>query len=355
MKYFNEYIVNTNQLIDNLNIIKSQINTNTKFCAVVKGNAYGLGVKTVCESLKGKVDFFAVACLTEALKIREFDKETKILILGLVDIDDLNICNEKNISISIGDNEYLYKVKNTNISIHLQVNTGLNRFGYKTITEFKKALKYIDKNNLCLEGVYSHFATKFNDVNFINKQFFRFWQYKNLVKNNNVIFHISNSFAITLNNGFNLDMVRSGFLLYGQTENKIGCKPILEIKSKIIHVFTAKRGETIGYDRTYKLTKNTKIGVIPIGYADGLNRKLSNKFYVLIKGCWCKIVGLICMDVFMVELSNVNVDVGDEVVILGKSGNNQITLQDYAKILDTTAYEVMLKFNYNRMNYLIKK
>ena len=122
----------------------------------------------------------------------------------------------------------------------------------------------------------------------------------------------------------------------------------------MLNVFDVKRGDTIGYDRTFVVSKSMKIGVVPLGYADGYDRRLSNNFYVLVGGEKCRILGNICMDCFMVDLTTVDAKVGDTVVILGKQKQNSITLQDIADILQTSPYEVMLKFNYKRMNYITK-
>lgn len=357
MKSFNNFIVNIEILKNNALNIKKHIGKNTKFCAVVKANGYGIGLETVCKSLKGIADFFACACLKEALSIRVFDKNTPILILGYIDNNDLNIIYRNNISISIGSYQQLCEIKKYSkhkINIHLQINTGLNRFGIRTIKEFKKCINFINSsNNLNLEGVYSHFATKDNDITFINKQFLRFLQFKKIVNNKNVIFHIANSYATIHSKSIHLDMVRSGYLLYGYTKNNIDNKPVLKITSKIINVMSVRKGDTIGYDRTYVCSKSMKVGVVPIGYADGLNRKLSNNFSLLVKDKKCPILGRVCMDVVMIDITNVEAQVGDNVIILGTDKDNSIYLNDFEKAIDTSGYEILCNFNYKRMNYII--
>ncbi|MGN0961540.1 MAG: alanine racemase, partial [Christensenellales bacterium] len=249
MKCFNNFIVNTDNLKNNARNIKEYIGDNCKFCAVVKANAYGIGLETACKALFGIADFFACACLKEALSIRVFDKETPILILGRISKEDYKIISDNNISISVGELdslENLSKLINSRINIHLQVNTGLNRFGFRNLNEFKKALKIISDNKLInLEGVYSHFATKKNDITFINKQFLRFLQFKKKVTKKDVIFHIANSYATIHSNKYHLNMVRNGFLLYGNINNKVGNLPILSITSQIISTIQVKKGDTI--------------------------------------------------------------------------------------------------------------
>ncbi len=359
MKSFNDFVIDKKVIRRNALNIKSMLGRDVKFCAVVKANAYGLGCETVCKAIYGIADFFAVANVFEGLQIRVFDKITPIIVLGMVDIDNCILCANNNISISISNLQQLERVNDfcqgnqLQIKIHLQVNTGLNRFGFATITHFNKALKLIDKSDfLKLEGVYSHFATKENDMFFMKKQFLRFNQFKKMVKFDNVIFHIANSYATICNDKYHLNMVRNGFLLYGGRVDN-GNKFPLKIKSRLINISKIKKGDSIGYDRTFVAQKTMTIGVVPLGYADGYDRKLSNKFYVLIGGEKCPILGNICMDCFMVDISHINAKLGDEVVVLGKQKSKEITIFDLANILETSPYEIMLKFNYKRMNYIV--
>lgn len=358
MKCFNEFVVDVLQLRKNGKNIKSFIGDKVKYCAVVKADGYGAGLETVCKGLRGIADFFACACLKEALRIRSVDMHTPILILGMISTDDLRLISDNNISISVGSIGALEEIvakAEKRINIHLQINTGLNRFGIRTLKELAKSLKIIDgSENVNLEGMYSHFATKSEDKLFINKQYMRFLRFKERLKGRNVICHIANSYATLNCKNTHLDMVRDGYLTYGYMHNKLGNVPITKVYSHIVHIHDVKKGDTIGYDRTFVATKSMRIAVIPIGYADGLNRRLSNKFYVLIKGMRCQIVGRICMDVCMVDISNANAGVGDRVVILGNCGSDCISIENMASVIDTSPYEVICNFRYTRMNYIAK-
>ena len=254
MKCFNDYIVDTKILKSNAENIKNNIGPSCKFCAVVKANAYGIGLETVCKTLYGIADFFAVANIKEAMSIRVFDKKSKILILGYIDNNQIEVISNNNISISVGSVDQLQELSNINtpIKIHLQINTGLNRYGIRTINEYKQCIKLINNNNnLILEGVYSHFATKQNDVKFAYKQYLRFTQFKRIYVGDNIIYHIANSFATEYSKNFHMNMVRSGFLLYGYAKNNIGNKPVMSICSKIINIIPVRKGDSIGYDRTF--------------------------------------------------------------------------------------------------------
>lgn len=356
MKSYSDYIVNLTKLKQNCLNVKKDLAKDTKICAIVKADAYGIGSEIVCKTLYGYVDFFGVATLDEALSIRMFDRITPILILGLVSIDQIEICSENNISISVSSIDQLKGIKNLQkkINIHIQINTGLNRYGIRSLVEFKKILKLIDDDdNLVLEGIYSHFATKQKDRLFINIQFYKFLQFKNIVKSRNIICHIANSYATSIGDKYHLDMVRNGFSLYvGNAHDNDNL--VINIKSSVININQLKKGDSIGYDRTKIAKSKMTIAVVPIGYADGFDRRLSNNFSVIIKDKKCPIVGMVCMDVFMVDVTDIDVDVGDEVVILGSSKNHSITLEDYAKALDTSPYEILLKFNHKRMNYILK-
>ena len=358
MKCFNDYVVDVNNLKNNAQTIKSYIGNSCKLCAVVKADAYGLGLEVICKSLNGLVDFFAVACLKEALKIRVFNKYTPILILSCVDKEDYNIVAEQNISISVGDIDTIENLVNYSgkqINIHLQVNTGLNRFGFRTIKDFVRAMNIINNNqNLHLEGVYSHFATKKNDISFINKQYLRFLQFKRKVNNTQVICHIANSYAV-LDKKYHLDMVRCGYLLYGLNKCEISTKPVLSIHARIISIAKVKKGDTIGYDRTFKAIKPMKIGVVSVGYADGYNRLLSNKGHVVINGKKLAVVGMICMDVFMVDITNTNVQVGDKVTLISNDLESGVSIVNLAQIINVSPYEFMCNWNHKRMNYIIKQ
>ena len=356
MKSYTDFIVNISQIRNNILNIKKHIGNDVKFCAVVKANAYSHGLISIARNISDIVDYFAVACLKEAETIRLVDKKTNILILSRVEKDDLAWCRENNVCISIGSYLQLihYGEELQGVKIHLQVNTGLNRFGFRSIVEFKKSINYIDTHSFVLEGVYSHFATKSEDKSFIKRQNYKFMQFKNILKDRDIIFHIANSYVTIFSKDYHYNMVRNGFLMYGCTGEDIGNKSAIEIKSQVIHIGKVRKGDTIGYDRTYRAKSSMTIAVVPVGYADGFDRNLSNNFSVLINGKWCKVVGLVCMDVFMVDITDMDISVGDKVTLLGKDGDNMVTLNHYAQALHTSPYAVLLGFNYKRMNYILK-
>lgn len=360
MESFSNWLVDVGLLKQNAINIKNAIN-GKKFCAVVKADAYGLGVATVCKCLFSIADYFAVSNINEALEIRSFDLKTPIIILGVIDKSMVKVCQKNNIMASVSNLDKIDELEDackktqSKIDIHLQINTGLNRYGFSSLDQFEQAVMKIQQSkHLKLSGVYSHFATKNQDVNFMKEQFYLFKVFQNSIKNQNVTFHMANSFGTLLSRCLHLNMVRCGFLTYGGTENEIGNEFVLSITSKIVNILHVEAGQTIGYDRKFVAKKPMKIAVVPLGYADGMDRRLSGNLSVLVNKTYCKIVGNICMDVFMIDVSNANAKMYDTVVVLGKQGDKQITINDFAAAMNASPYEALLKLNYKRMNYITK-
>ncbi len=358
MRKYNKYVINIDNLECNINLIRRILRDKVKLCAVVKADAYGLGVRNVVPVIDKYVDFYAVANLDEAMEIRALGVDTNILILSPVSIDDIDTCAKNNISISVSDNDYLRAVLahlHSTVKVHLKVNTGLNRFGFKDVAEFAKAVKFIKKsNNIILQGVFTHFATKKNDIEFINIQKNIFNEFAKLVPQY-VIRHCANSFATMLSSTNQMDMVRVGANMYGDIRGDgLPLKDVLSIKSEVVFISDVSKHQTIGYDRTYKCHRRSKIAVVPMGYADGIDRNLSNKFYVLINGEKAPIVGNICMDCFMIDVTDIkNVYVGSEVVVLGSSYDEEIRLNDVAERLNRSAYDVLLNYKYHRCEQVL--
>lgn len=362
MKKFNNFVINQSHLVNNVKNIKSYVGNNVLVCAMVKANAYGHGIKGICSTIKNYVDYFGVATLCEAKEIRSFDKTTPILIVGLTSIKYINWCAKNNVSVTINTLEEIEEINKTltskNLKIHFKVNTGLNRIGFNSKKVFIKAFNLANKNpKIICQGIFTHFATKEKDIPFIEKQMAQFKEYVSLVKNQKLIIHCCNSFASLNLKECHFNMVRCGFAIYGwQKSSNVVLKPILKVSAKLLAVHAVKKGETVGYDREYTAQNNIKVGVVSLGYADGFDRRNSNNAKVLVNGKFVSVIGNVCMDVFMVNLNGVkNAKVGDDVIIIGESGNKKITPQMYAAKLNTNPYEILLKLNYKRMNYIIEK
>lgn len=340
---YSTFFFNRQGLIENFN------NLGTKnVCAMVKANAYGVGLEPVCKSLFGKAKFFGVATLNEGLKIRKFDKITPILIVGIV--ENFWLAFNNNLSITIDNFEQLEtiseKLKNTKINkqlkIHIKINSGMNRFGINNKKIIKKLIKIIKNNKkIIFEGIFTHFSTINEDEVFFEKQLKMF---TNILKVIPPIFNpIKHMGGGDILKKINLKdypdfMFRVGFNLYG--------KNVVKITSQVIKLHSIKSGDRVGYSNGYLADKTRQVAVVPLGYADGINRKLSNQGFVKINGRKCAIIGNVCMDAFFVDVSNLKCKIGDEVLVF-------YNVFDWAKICQTIPYEILTSLNYFRMNYKI--
>lgn len=359
MSEFNKYIINKNNLENNIKKIRRYVGYSTKICAVVKANAYGVGVENVCPIISDYVDYYAVVTTKEAIKVRMIDQDKPILVLGASDYDYLDWCGTNNVMLSISsieDVRYINKYANGIIKVHIKINSGMNRYGVKTITMLRTMLKEIKKGGkICIVGTYTHFATKSENLGFIDEQYEFFLKMIKEINVDNLIVHCANSFVSTTDKLKLCNMVRIGFSMYSNYYERLGIQNVVSIKSRIVFINHINKGESVGYDRTHIAKRKSLIGVVPLGYADGFARNLSNNFQVLINGQFAKVVGRICMDCFMVDLTGIkNVFVGSEVVILGECGDKQITLEDYAKAVNFSPYEVLTNFRTNRMEVVVK-
>ena len=336
---FNKFVINKDNLINNIKQVAKQ-NPNSKICAMVKANAYGVGVNQVVKIIDDYVDFYGVACFFEAKNLSKLTKN-KILIVGALEKEKIN--SRFSYTCSSLEDVLFLKYLNKKINIHLKVNSGMNRFGFVSINDFSMALKEIKFSKLNLEGVYTHFAT---DDDFVNVQMENFNKFVSIVKekNFNPLIHADNS-AVSLKHNHNLDMVRIGFNLF--VLNNGLHKAVAEIKTRVVQINYVKKGELVGYGYKALADKDKKIAVVPVGYADGFSTNLIG-FYLIINNVKCKVVN-VSMDCFMVDVSNLNIKKGTEVPILNKDN----TLKNYAKFLKISEYEVLTNFSRLRADKLI--
>lgn len=339
--------ISKKNLLENLGVYRQKIDN--KICAMVKGNAYGHGIETMCKMLKGKVDFFGVAYVDEAKIIRKFDLVTPILVVGYTDLKDVIWCDRNRVSISIDDLEIIKKLQKLdliNLHIHLKVNTGMNRYGISSLIKFKKAVKSINENkNLVLEGVFTHYFSR--ELKNIENQSRKFDKFLRLINCKNIIVHADNSYSVLINPKY--DMQRIGFGLYGGF-SQFGLKCVKTIKAKIVKIQNVKKGESVGYDANYIAKKDSKIAVASIGYADGFIRNLKG-FSVGVCGKFANVVANVCMDAILIDITSIpKARVGSKVLILGEDKGIKITYDDYAEFLHTNACEVMTLLNCNRLS-----
>ncbi|MBQ3048070.1 MAG: alanine racemase, partial [Clostridia bacterium] len=330
-----KFIVCNNEILDNLKEVKNNVNKNTLICAVVKADAYGFGLSKMCKLLSSRVDYFAVARLSEFLKYKELKIEKPCLILSPLQETEIAIAVKRGAEVTIDSFEsleYLIQVCNKNnikAKVHLKIDTGMNRFGIKSVEKLQKILQKIKENAVIeLVGCYSHlFCAEKTQNNKKQNEIFK--RYKEIVLSYGFcpVFHMSNSLGLN-DKSLTYDMVRVGYSLYTKKQNsehKFVCEVALVKK-----VF---KGETVGYSKTFKAKKDMIIAVCNAGYADGVKRALSNKGKVIIKNQFCDIVGSVCMDSFAVDVTKLDkVKKGDEVILFGKVKEMSISVCDLAKI-----------------------
>jgi alanine racemase len=355
--------INKNVLIKNISSIYNYVNTKSKarinICAVIKSNAYGHGIQIVGKILEDieYIKLFGVASIEEAIILRKEKVKKPILLLGsiypfenFIYLFRYNINPTVSSILVLKELDKFAKKIGQKIKFHLKIDTGMGRIGIlpERIEDFINEYKSL--SNVVCEGVYTHFSSAKEDKEYTLYQLKLFNEcYKKLlscgIKPKFV--HTANSAASVLYPESYFNIIRPGLIIYGlkpfdKVDKYIDIHPVLSLKSKIVFLKTLPKGKYISYSKTYVTKKKTKVATIPIGYADGLLRKLSNKGKVLIKGKFCKIIGKVTMDMVMVDVSNIkDVKVGDEVVLIGKQFDKQIFVEDIADLCETINYEIV--------------
>ena len=322
--------------------------------AVIKADAYGHGAVEVAKVLADQADFFGVACIYEAMELRQAGIENPILILGQMPSDAYDQAANQGIRPTIFHYEDALALSQAAqkagvvAPFHFAVDTGMSRIGFQvTENDADMCQKIAQLPNLECEGIFSHFATSDEaDLSRAKAQAQRFDQFVTMLKSRGVcppICHLDNSAGI-LNFENHYQMVRAGIILYGLEPSdqvdiaRLGLKSALCWHSRISHLKTLEPGRQISYGGTYTTTAPTRVATIPVGYADGYRRGLSGKFHVLIRGQKAPILGRVCMDQLMVDVTNIpDVTLQDEVILLGEG----MRAEEMAQVLDTINYEIV--------------
>lgn len=332
----------------NINEIKKIINKNTKLGAVIKSNAYGHGAVEVAKILEyEKVDYICVAGLNEAMELRNNDISLPILVMGYTPDDCLDIAIKNNITLTIFSKKQadilsnIAMILNKKATIHLKIDTGFNRLGFKIDENLKYTIEEIyNLENINIEGIFSHLALKDSESDY--EQFNKFTDLLESIKHLNIpIKHICDSIGMAAYKDFHMDMVRVGASLYGYNSRKsiMDLKPAMTFKSKFAQIKNIKKGEGISYDYSYIADKDMKIGTVLCGYSDGIPRSLSNKGYVYINGQKANILGKICMDQCIVDLTDIkDASMDSEVIFYGNGGPS---LVDIANLANTNKNELL--------------
>ena len=370
--------IDINAAEKNFNIIKSKLNSKTKLCCVVKANAYGHGavyLSKLYETLGA--DFFAVSNIEEAMQLRNNGISTPILILGYTPTSCASILAENNISQSVFSYSYAKELSKcaTNdgvkVKIHIKLDSGMGRIGFDCIHSREDMLKSVidvcNMSGLENEGIFTHFALADDGedgAEFTRLQYERFVSAVDELKQRGVEFeikHCANSATTFEYPEYHLDMVRVGVVLYGVApSNKVhGCEeltPVMSLKSVISMIKDIEKGDTVSYGCTFKAEKKTKIATAPVGYADGFWRSnAENGTQMLIRGQRVNIVGRVCMDQLMLDVTDVKgVKEGDYITLIGADKDELITADELAKNNGTIGYEMICAIGERVPRFYIK-
>ena len=351
----------------NYNIFRNYIGKDCKMLSVVKSNAYGHNlVEFAHEQEKLGADFLGVDSVREAMALRKDGIKIPILVLGYTLPEMIGEASRKNISITVSNFESLSALIQTKekIKIHIKVDTGMFRHGFGE-EDIPKVLEKLKKNKyISLEGLFTHFSMS-KDPNYptyTKSQIEKFNRSKEVFikAGYSPICHTGATSGTLLFKEAHFDMVRVGIGLYGIWpseesklffEDKFSLKPILSWKTIVSEIKKINKDSRVGYDGAGVAKRNSSIAICPIGYWHGYPRALSNIGYVLINGQRAKILGRVCMDIIIVDVTDIkNIKVGDEVVIIGKSKNAEITADEISILLGGSTYELL-----TRINPLIKR
>ncbi len=359
--------INLDNIAYNMQQIRRKIGDNVAIAAVVKANAYGHGaVETAQTIMENGGDYLAVATLTEALELRKHHKKYKILIMGYTPDEYLEHIVNNDIT------QTIFSLKQANIlnelgikynkktSVQIKYDTGFNRLGYKDCQESIDEINEIfELKNLEVEGIFSHFALAGKEEDDI--QYNKLMNAVKKLESDVIRFkyvHICDSIAGVDYPEYRLNMIRPGAIIYGlrsYDDDSFVLKQAMTFKTRIFQIKTLSAGERVGYDYAWKATKNSIIATLPFGYADGYPRNLRDKGFVTIHGKKAPIIGVICMDQCMVNITHIpEAKEGDEVIIYGDGTNNTLSISDVSELAETNKNELVCRISMRTPRVYIK-
>ena len=350
--------VNLDAIAQNVKNIKKLIGKKKELMAVVKGNAYGHDILEISSVvLENGATRLAVARLEEAIFLRKAGITVPILVLGLTLKPQAESLVSYDITPTVCEFEMIEKLSESAVQmnkmtkIHLKVDTGMGRIGIfpDDVLRFIKRIKALKKVEI--EGIFTHFSVADEkDKFYTEEQFRKFIEILTILEKEGIkipIKHVGNSATLLDLPHMWLDMVRPGIAIYGlypskEVKKTINLIPAQQFKTKIVFIKELPRGESISYGRTYITKRRMRVASLPVGYADGYNRLLSNQGEVLVRGQRVPIIGRVCMDQCMIDVTNLTqVEIGDEVVLWGRQGEGMITVEEIAQKIRTINYEIV--------------
>lgn len=357
-EYLRTYVkIDLKAIEHNINEVRKLIDDNVKVMAVIKADGYGHGAAVIGNFLKDKVDYFGVATIEEGIELRKNNIDIPILILGYTSYKQYEDLIKYDITQTVYNLEMAQKLQeyamrfNHIAKAHIAVETGMNRIGFKpndkSVEDIKKIMQM---NNIFVEGMFTHFScADERDKSYAKIQMKKYDEFADRLENNDIhipIRHMCNSAGIMEFDNHRFEMVRSGIITYGLypsdevNKNTLKLKSALEWKAHVINISEVPEGCGVSYGKKYVTKRYTRIATISVGYADGYMRGLSSKGRVLIHGQYAPIIGRICMDQMMVDITHIeNVKIEDVVTLIGTDGENKITVEELADMVGSFNYE----------------
>ena len=358
--------ISLNAIEHNYNVIRNKVADDTKVCCVIKADGYGHGAVELSQIYeKLGADFFAVSNIDEGIEIRKSGSKLPIVILGYTPVSEAKNLAAYNIYQAVFSLEYAKQLSEKCVEedcickMHIKVDSGMSRIGFMC-QEFPRDEYSIEEiceacclPNLEVEGLFTHFCVSDEDAEgreFTNKQYENFIHVRDSLKKRGVdisVVHCSNSGAIEDYPETCCDMVRAGIILYGlapssKLADRLDLVPAMTLKTVVAFVKEVQKGATISYGRTFTADRKMKIATVPIGYADGFIRQNAKDGYMMVNGKKAKIVGRICMDQTMLDVTDIeDVKTGDEVVVFGTGENGEPTADSLAENTGTINYETV--------------
>jgi alanine racemase len=352
--------IDTNKLAANFTAVKNAVGGNVKICAVLKAGCYGMSGPEVSKIFhKLGAHMFATAVLSEALEIRRAAGACDILILGYLSPRFFKLAVDNDISLSAYNPELVEILGETacgagkRARIHIKVNTGMNRLGFLPTEENADIVKKISSlPGITIGGVFTHFARADEaDKTTTHEQARRFESFVAMLNSRGVacgLVHAANSPSLCDLPEYDYDMVRPGLIFTGiyasdeVSRDRVKVTPCVRLLARLGSVALLPAGEGIGYGHTYRLEKETLVGILPVGFSDGFTRSFSNNFHVIVRGRKCNVIGNICMDHCVIDLSEVpDATVGDEIIVYGDGSDGALSIVEAAEKRGTVPDEVL--------------
>ena len=350
-------IVSLRAIRNNIKHLRRKIGKDIKILACVKTDAYGHGIEKISKAIQKEVDYLGVASVDEGIFLRKIDINLPILILNCILPEEAQEVVKYNLSQTLCSLKTAYSLnkealkKNRKARVHIDIDTGMGRIGVRLSDAIGFIRKVEKLNNIQIEGIFTHFPSADEpDRNFTCQQIRAFGKLLKEIKATGIeipLKHTANSAAVMNFPESYFNMVRPGLMIYGYypspyVKKTVKLEPALSLITRIVCLRKLPKGATVSYGRTYTTTHPSLIATLPIGYGEGYNRALSNRGEVIIRGKRAPVVGRICMDQTMIDVSKVpGVKIGDEVVLIGKQKSETITVEEIASKIGTIPYEVV--------------